>query len=311
MIKWPFLAFYLAWSAAFAAGTAGTEAETLTAAAAAGETQTCPRCRYENKPDAKFCVKCGAELGKEPPEEKRVAEKECPKCGGKNPAEAKFCTKCGYSLKPKKAEVGAALAPPPKKGVYFTGGLASYGVIELKAGGERAEDDMGPSWAVGGGFVLPVWSIPGVAQLSLELSTDGGFSTIDKEFEEGLEGLRFKIGLIPIRETAIFGVGVGPRNMIKPFCGFGAGVGILMWEFKHVDLEEPLDDGTSVKPFFNIPFGCEFRVTPSFALGVKADYLIIPGDIEMLWWENEWYELEVNASVPDVFLFGGTARLGF
>ena len=243
--------------------------------------------------------------------EKEPGAKYCPQCGAEIPEDAKFCTKCGYALKPKKPEVGAPWAPTPKTGVYFTGGLASYGVIELKAGGERAEDDMGPSWAVGGGFVLPVWSIPGVAQLSLELSTDGGFSTIDKEFEEGLEGLRFKIGLIPIRETAIFGVGVGPRNMIKPFCGFGAGVGILMWEFKHVDLEEPLDDGTSVKPFFNIPFGCEFRVTPSFALGVKADYLIIPGDIEMLWWENEWYELEVNASVPDVFLFGGTARLGF
>jgi hypothetical protein len=71
-----------------------------------------------------------------------------------------------------------------------------------------------------------------------------------------------------------------------------------------------LDEGTDVKPVFDIPFGCEFRLTQNFALGVKADYLIIPGDIEMEWVLGP-YELLVNASVPDVFLFGGTARFCF
>jgi hypothetical protein len=98
--------------------------------------------------------------------------------------------------------------------------------------------------------------------------------------------------------------------MVKPFCGFGAGVAILAWEFKFLEYEMTLDEGTDVKPVFDIPFGCEFRLTQNFALGVKADYLIIPGDIEMEWVLGP-YELLVNASVPDVFLFGGTARFCF
>ena len=40
------------------------------------------------------------------------------------------------------------------------------------------------------------------------------------------------------------------------------------------------------------------------------DYLIIPGDIEMEW-EIEGYVFDANASAPDVFLFGGTARFSF
>ena len=274
---------------------------------AAAGSESCPACGYENAPGTKFCTKCGSDLVKTNP----PGAKYCTQCGAEIPEDAKFCTKCGYSLKPKKAEVGAPLAPPLKKGVYFTGGLASYGGIELKAEGERLVGDMGPSWAVGGGLVLPVWSRPGVIRLSLELSSDVAFSMIDKEFEEAaFEGGAMKIMLIPIRETAKFGVGFGPSKMIKPFCGFGGGVGVVMWETKNGLYEETLGDGTSVKPLFNIPFGCEFQLTPRFALGVKADYLIIPGGIEIDW--RHWrHRVEVDASVPDVFLFGGTARLGF
>ncbi len=206
----------------------------------------------------------------------------------------------------------AASAPTASAiGVYVGGGLASYSEIKFTAEGEHEEGDMGASWAVGGGLIAPVWSRPGVVEPTFELSTDAGVSMIDKEFEEAdLEGLAFKINLIPIRETAIFGVAVGPANMIKPFVGFGGGVGIVMWEARVIDPEIKLDDGTNVKPLFNIPFGCEFQLTPGVALGVKADYLIIPGEIGMKI-EEEYYEVDIDATVPDVFLFGGMARFDF
>lgn len=284
---------------------------------AAAGSESCPACGYENAPGTKFCTKCGSDLVKTNP----PGAKYCTQCGAEIPEDAKFCTKCGYSLKPKKAEVGAALAPPPTKGVYFTGGLASHGGIELITknlyfGQSRGEIDMGRSWAAGGGFILPLWTRPGVVQLSLELSSDAGFNKIYKEFEFEFgpsyhRDLGYENSFIPIRETAIFGVGVGPGKMVKPFCGIGGGVGIVMWEFRDVDYVVTLDEGTSIKPVFDIPFGCEFQLTPRFALGVKADYLIILGDIETSRWENTWLELDANASVPDVFLFGGVARLGF
>lgn len=85
-------------SAAFGFTPADAGATAPWVVVAAPDAQTCPECGYENKPGANFCVKCGAELGKEPPEEKRVAEKECPTCGADVPPNAKFCTKCGYSL---------------------------------------------------------------------------------------------------------------------------------------------------------------------------------------------------------------------
>jgi hypothetical protein len=293
----------------FAAGAAGTEAGTL-AVAAAEETQTCPECGYENEPDLNYCIKCGAPLKEEAPGGKVY----CPQCGAPSPEGSTFCTACGYALKGEKPGLGASSAPPPRRiGIYFTGDLASYGgaALELEEWGLTAEDDMGGSWAVGGGLAVTLVTRPGAAQLSLELSSDVGYSKINKEFELDYFGKTgYKISLIPIRETVLLGVGVGPRNMVKPFCGAGAGVAILAWECKYIPYEMTLGEGTSVKPVFDIPFGCEFHVTPNFALGVKADYLIIPGDIEMEW-EIEGYVFDANASAPDVFLFGGTARFSF
>ncbi len=301
------IAVPLACFGASAPGSASTEAEALTLTAAAGETQTCPRCGHENKAGLNYCVKCGAPLIEETPGEKIY----CGQCGAASPEGSKFCTACGYAIKVKKPGVGAASAPPAHTlGMYFTGGLASYGGTTLESGGESVEDDMGTSGAVGGGFAVTLLTRPGAGQLSLELSTDVGYSTINNEFEGDLGGYGFKISLIPIRETVLLGVAFGPRKMVKPFCGFGGGVGILAWEFKFVPYDMTLDEGTNVKPLFDIPFGCEFYLTPRFALGVKADYLIIPGDIEMEW-DLRPYKFRVNTPVPDVFLFGGTARLGF
>ena len=47
----------------------------------------CLQCRFENPPEALFCMKCGGKL-----------ERKCPHCGTKFPEEALFCMKCGKSL---------------------------------------------------------------------------------------------------------------------------------------------------------------------------------------------------------------------
>ena len=56
---------------------------------------TCPRCRTENPPQAKFCLECAAHL---------VAR--CASCGTQLPASAKFCPECAHP-------VGGATAAPP------------------------------------------------------------------------------------------------------------------------------------------------------------------------------------------------------
>ena len=47
----------------------------------------CPKCQFENKEDATFCLKCGEKL-----------EKVCPQCGRPLPLMAGFCDKCGNNL---------------------------------------------------------------------------------------------------------------------------------------------------------------------------------------------------------------------
>ncbi len=47
----------------------------------------CPKCDYENAPDAKFCQNCGSSL-----------QPACPACGTLNRAGAKFCKSCGAKL---------------------------------------------------------------------------------------------------------------------------------------------------------------------------------------------------------------------
>ena len=47
----------------------------------------CPKCQYENREGAKFCLKCGEKL-----------ELNCPQCGKELPLVAKFCDECGQKL---------------------------------------------------------------------------------------------------------------------------------------------------------------------------------------------------------------------
>lgn len=54
----------------------------------------CSQCGYSNKPEAKFCISCGAPLGS------AVSEngKKCVQCGAVNVEDAVFCTECGSRL---------------------------------------------------------------------------------------------------------------------------------------------------------------------------------------------------------------------
>jgi class 3 adenylate cyclase/tetratricopeptide (TPR) repeat protein len=58
---------------------------------------TCPSCRQQNPPDAKFCLKCGARLAPT-----------CTSCGTGLPRDARFCYRCGTAI-----ATGAAHPPRP------------------------------------------------------------------------------------------------------------------------------------------------------------------------------------------------------
>lgn len=47
----------------------------------------CPKCHFENREGAKFCIECGCKL-----------EIAYPACGNVSPPAAKFCESCGHPL---------------------------------------------------------------------------------------------------------------------------------------------------------------------------------------------------------------------
>ncbi|HIU59410.1 MAG TPA: zinc ribbon domain-containing protein, partial [Candidatus Scatosoma pullistercoris] len=76
--------------------------------------KTCPRCAFENKDGAKFCVKCGQALDKHCPKCDSVVEPDelychvcgtrldgkrvCPACNAANEPDSAFCENCGTPL---------------------------------------------------------------------------------------------------------------------------------------------------------------------------------------------------------------------
>lgn len=205
----------------------------------------------------------------------------------------------------------AALAVPviaAAVGVYFNGGLASFGDLETKVTYRgfvgKYYEGLGTSYYVGGGFVIPIWSRGGAVSPSLELATDVGFSSKAKELEyQELQGFKISFKAIPIMENIIFGVAVGPA---RPFVGFGAGVAIVPWKFTQISSGVEMDSQTEVKAAFGIPFGCEFRLTPNVALGARAEYTVITGEAT-----PEVAIENVRTLMPDPFLFVGVARVDF
>jgi class 3 adenylate cyclase len=54
----------------------------------------CPKCQFDNREGAKFCIECGTKL-----------EFICSRCSHSNPPDSKFCEECGSNLtKPKEAD---------------------------------------------------------------------------------------------------------------------------------------------------------------------------------------------------------------
>jgi class 3 adenylate cyclase/tetratricopeptide (TPR) repeat protein len=60
----------------------------------------CPKCRFDNPEDAKFCNECGGRL-----------ELACPSCQKVNPPGSKFCSECGGSLRSLKTTVDLDYPP--------------------------------------------------------------------------------------------------------------------------------------------------------------------------------------------------------
>lgn len=63
----------------------------------------CPKCGYNNIPDARFCANCGEPLQQDTetdePEELEVSQVlVCPECETEQPEGAAFCTQCGCKL---------------------------------------------------------------------------------------------------------------------------------------------------------------------------------------------------------------------
>ena len=60
---------------------------------------TCPRCRQENPPQAKFCLECATPLARQ-----------CVNCDTPLPASAKFCLECAHPVGAPRTERGPAEA---------------------------------------------------------------------------------------------------------------------------------------------------------------------------------------------------------
>ncbi len=75
--------------------------------------KTCPQCNTGNRPDAKFCVRCGHHFVAAPTPPSAVPGfRQCPACGGSNDATAVFCINCGAAL-PQGAAPGAPVQAAP------------------------------------------------------------------------------------------------------------------------------------------------------------------------------------------------------
>ncbi|MFN2471996.1 MAG: zinc-ribbon domain-containing protein [Gaiellaceae bacterium] len=66
----------------------------------------CSSCGTENRPDRKFCSKCGTALANL-----------CPACGAQNESDDAFCGECGAALAVQPREVPAPAPPPSAEGV--------------------------------------------------------------------------------------------------------------------------------------------------------------------------------------------------
>ncbi len=81
----------------------------------------CSKCGAGNRPQAKFCGKCGGPL---------VVEIACPECGARNPGGQRFCDECGTELSARSVPAQPTGPPVPKTladGRYTLGRLLGEG----------------------------------------------------------------------------------------------------------------------------------------------------------------------------------------
>lgn len=193
-------------------------------------------------------------------------------------------------------------------GVYFNGGLASFGDLETRVRYGpftfKQSEPLGISYWVGGGFGIPVWRHSGKVSPLLELATDVGYGSKTKDGEnEYLEGYEISWSMFAARESLLFGVEAGPG---RTYVGFGGGIAVVPWALTRIETGAEFDSHTEVKPAFGIPFGLEFNVGPSFAAGFRGEYLIVIGDTT-----PEVQVEGVDTEIPNALLLGGTARFNF
>ena len=124
----------------------------------------CPKCQFENKQDAAFCIECREKL-----------EIACPQCGRMLALLAKFCDKCGHDLTTPSERPPADLSFEEKLDKiqrYLPGGLtekilAQRGKIE----GERKQ------------VTVMFCDMEGFGLLSEKLGHEKVYSIMDEVFE--------------------------------------------------------------------------------------------------------------------------------
>jgi predicted ATPase/class 3 adenylate cyclase len=91
----------------------------------------CPKCQFENRGDAKFCLKCGEKI-----------QLNCPQCGKEVPLVAEFCDECGLRLDDTREKYGKVLKTESERKhvtVLFSD-LTGYADMSEKLDPEEVKD---------------------------------------------------------------------------------------------------------------------------------------------------------------------------
>jgi len=94
----------------------------------------CPKCQFENREGAKFCLRCGSSL-----------ESKCPQCSKPLPLQARFCDDCGHKLDepfPKAQPISAPDSERKHVTVLFSD-LSGYTAMTEKLDPEEVKEIMG------------------------------------------------------------------------------------------------------------------------------------------------------------------------
>jgi class 3 adenylate cyclase/tetratricopeptide (TPR) repeat protein len=129
-----------------------------------GITMQCPKCQFENREGAKFCVTCGNKL-----------EINCSSCGHLNPPGSRFCEECGINLSlptaqaPKELSFDEKIAKVQK---YLPKGLTEKILAQKnRIEGERKE------------VTVMFCDMQGFTSLSEKMGIEGAYEIMDQIYE--------------------------------------------------------------------------------------------------------------------------------